>query len=351
MSTGATSKSGGDALDIGRVVVESGDEERFRASRRAVAAQRQRIRRVAALREVRQEMRLPAPRVAVAAMDEQQRRATGVAAAVAAARRQVREDFEAGFGGKHRGPVEECAGRRSNGLAKRDERRRRIRPARAGGACVLRFRALAMPAAKKDVILPEAPPARSVYDAGCRRCARLATFLDDVRADHPHYFCAPVPPFGDPAARLLIVGLAPGMHGANASGRPFTGDHAGILLYATLHAFGYAFARRRRRAGRRAHVDRVPHHQRGEVPAAAEQADARRGPPVQRLPRRRPRAGAGGRRRPRAGPRRPRRGAAGAGLPLRRRPVRARPGPSRCPAIACSSTATTARATTPTRGG
>ena len=47
-------------------------------------------------------------------------------------------------------------------------------------------------------------------------------------------------PFGDPDARLLVVGLAPGMHGANASGRPFTGDHAGILLYATLHRFGFA---------------------------------------------------------------------------------------------------------------
>ena len=49
-----------------------------------------------------------------------------------------------------------------------------------------------------------------------------------------------MPPFGDPAARLVIVGLAPGMHGANATGRPFTGDFAGILLYETLHAYGYA---------------------------------------------------------------------------------------------------------------
>jgi uracil-DNA glycosylase len=49
-----------------------------------------------------------------------------------------------------------------------------------------------------------------------------------------------VPPFGDPRPKLLIVGLAPGFHGANQTGRPFTGDHAGILLYATLHAFGYA---------------------------------------------------------------------------------------------------------------
>jgi uracil-DNA glycosylase family 4 len=78
------------------------------------------------------------------------------------------------------------------------------------------------------------------FDPGCRRCPRLAAFVDRVRADHPSYFCAPVPPFGAAAARLVIVGLAPGMHGANATGRPFTGDHAGILLYATLHAFGYA---------------------------------------------------------------------------------------------------------------
>lgn len=48
-----------------------------------------------------------------------------------------------------------------------------------------------------------------------------------------------MPPFGDPQARLLVVGLAPGMHGANRTGRPFTGDYAGILLYETLHAFGY----------------------------------------------------------------------------------------------------------------
>jgi uracil-DNA glycosylase len=78
------------------------------------------------------------------------------------------------------------------------------------------------------------------YDESCRRCPRLAAFLTEVSAAHPTYWCKPVPPFGDASARLLIVGLAPGMHGANASGRPFTGDHAGILLYATLHAFGFA---------------------------------------------------------------------------------------------------------------
>ena len=78
------------------------------------------------------------------------------------------------------------------------------------------------------------------FDAGCRRCPRLAGFLDEVRAKHPDYHAAPVPPFGDLEAPLLIVGLAPGMHGANRSGRPFTGDHAGILLYESLHRLGLA---------------------------------------------------------------------------------------------------------------
>lgn len=83
---------------------------------------------------------------------------------------------------------------------------------------------------------------KQVFDADCRQCGRLADFLADVRQDHPDYYARPVPPFGDPAARLLIVGLAPGMHGANASGRPFTGDFAGILLYQTLYDFGFATA-------------------------------------------------------------------------------------------------------------
>src|ERR1700681_162492 len=85
-----------------------------------------------------------------------------------------------------------------------------------------------------------ATAAASQYDIDCRRCVRLAAFVDQVREANPSYFCRPVPPFGDVAARLVIVGLAPGMHGANASGRPFTGDYAGIMLYATLHKFGYA---------------------------------------------------------------------------------------------------------------
>ena len=80
------------------------------------------------------------------------------------------------------------------------------------------------------------------FSTSCRRCDRLAHFLDGVRDRYPDYYGRPVPSFGDPQARLLIVGLAPGMHGANATGRPFTGDFAGILLYQTLHEFGFASA-------------------------------------------------------------------------------------------------------------
>ena len=78
------------------------------------------------------------------------------------------------------------------------------------------------------------------FNTDCVQCERLASFLADVRSDYPGYFARPVPAFGDQAARCCIVGLAPGMHGANASGRPFTGDHAGILLYQTLHKYGLA---------------------------------------------------------------------------------------------------------------
>lgn len=74
----------------------------------------------------------------------------------------------------------------------------------------------------------------------CTDCPRLAGFLSDVRQRHPDYHAHPVLPFGDERARLLIVGLAPGMHGANRTGRPFTGDYAGILLYETLHRYGFA---------------------------------------------------------------------------------------------------------------
>ncbi|MDP9198059.1 MAG: uracil-DNA glycosylase [Pseudomonadota bacterium] len=79
-----------------------------------------------------------------------------------------------------------------------------------------------------------------LFDPDCRRCSRLAAFLETVSKRHPEYHCRPVAPFGSQRHRLLIVGLAPGLHGANRTGRPFTGDHAGILLYRTLHAHGFA---------------------------------------------------------------------------------------------------------------
>lgn len=80
------------------------------------------------------------------------------------------------------------------------------------------------------------------FAGDCRACPRLARFLDEVRRVHPDYHARPVAPFGDARAQLLVVGLAPGMHGANRTGRPFTGDHAGILLYQTLYRFGFATA-------------------------------------------------------------------------------------------------------------
>src|SRR5580700_8049749 len=78
------------------------------------------------------------------------------------------------------------------------------------------------------------------YDPDCTQCPRLAEFLAETHHRHPDYFARPVPSFGAAAPRILIVGLAPGMHGANRTGRPFTGDHAGILLYQTLYEAGLA---------------------------------------------------------------------------------------------------------------
>jgi uracil-DNA glycosylase family 4 len=74
----------------------------------------------------------------------------------------------------------------------------------------------------------------------CPRCPRLVAFREAWRAREPKWFNAPVPSFGPIDAELLIVGLAPGLQGANRTGRPFTGDYAGDLLYATLLEFGFA---------------------------------------------------------------------------------------------------------------
>ena len=80
----------------------------------------------------------------------------------------------------------------------------------------------------------------TVPSADCQLCPRLAAFRAEQRTAHSDWFNAPVPAFGDSAAQVLIVGLAPGLRGANRTGRPFTGDYAGDLLYGTLQAYGFA---------------------------------------------------------------------------------------------------------------
>lgn len=79
-----------------------------------------------------------------------------------------------------------------------------------------------------------------VFDDGCTQCPRLAGFLADSLIKFPRHYCKPVPPFGAQQAQFLIVGLAPGLHGANRTGRPFTGDYCGPLLYGTLNRHGFA---------------------------------------------------------------------------------------------------------------
>jgi uracil-DNA glycosylase len=87
---------------------------------------------------------------------------------------------------------------------------------------------------------PAAPALFAQPDRDCPLCPRLVEFRQANRAREPLWYNAPVLPFGDPNGRLLIVGLAPGMQGANRTGRPFTGDFAGDLLYATLIEYGFA---------------------------------------------------------------------------------------------------------------
>ncbi len=84
------------------------------------------------------------------------------------------------------------------------------------------------------------PAAGSKPGHDCPRCPRLVAFRNTWRAEEPGWFNAPVPSFGPRDARLLIVGLAPGLQGANRNGRPFTGDFAGVLLYETLSRYGFS---------------------------------------------------------------------------------------------------------------
>ncbi len=81
---------------------------------------------------------------------------------------------------------------------------------------------------------------QATFDINCTRCPRLAKHLSEVKKEFPDYHSRPVEQFGVVHPKLLVVGLAPGKHGANATGRPFTGDHAGIILYETLHKFGFS---------------------------------------------------------------------------------------------------------------
>ena len=81
---------------------------------------------------------------------------------------------------------------------------------------------------------------KTLFNPSCTSCPRLARHLAAVRTEFPDYHAGPVPPFGVSKPQLLIVGLAPGLHGANATGRPFTGDHAGIILYKTLFKYGFS---------------------------------------------------------------------------------------------------------------
>ncbi|MXU63967.1 uracil-DNA glycosylase [Oceanomicrobium pacificus] len=90
-----------------------------------------------------------------------------------------------------------------------------------------------MAAAAPDAAPPEAP-------LDCPLCPRLVAYRAQVAAKEPQWFNAPVPSFGDTGGRLLVLGLAPGVTGANRTGRPFTGDYAGGLLYQTLARFGFA---------------------------------------------------------------------------------------------------------------
>ena len=80
----------------------------------------------------------------------------------------------------------------------------------------------------------------NIHDSNCVKCQRLSRSLGELKKIYPSYHCAPVPSFGPLDSELLIVGLAPGLHGANASGRPFTGDYAGTLLFETLYKYGFS---------------------------------------------------------------------------------------------------------------
>ncbi len=123
------------------------------------------------------------------------------------------------------------------------------------------------PAERSPIPQAEAP-------RDCPLCPRLVAFRQECRAEFPDWWNAPVPAFGDRNAWLAIVGLAPGKHGANRTGRPFTGDYAGELLYATLPKFGLAEGEYRADPADGLRLNGRDHPERGQMPAAGEQAGA-----------------------------------------------------------------------------
>src|SRR5258708_18855912 len=128
--------------------------------------------------------------------------------------------------------------RRVNPVSRRRNSCRAPQPWRAGAMTRISTIETMPPGRGQPVIVTAGIPTEP--DRNCPLCPRLADFRQSARAREPDWFNAPVPSFGDPDAALLIVGLAPGLQGANRTGRPFTGDYAGDLLYATLIEYGFA---------------------------------------------------------------------------------------------------------------
>ena len=145
-----------------------------------------------------------------------------------------------------------------------------------------------------------------VPPADCSRCERLAAFRETNALAHPDWHNAPVTSFGAETARLLIVGLAPGMKGANRTGRPFYGRFCRRSSLRRPAAPRFRQRTIQRRARRRASVGRLPDYQRGSLRAAAEQAGGRRDRRLPGLPRRRNHRHGAARNCPGAGSRRPR---------------------------------------------
>ena len=96
-----------------------------------------------------------------------------------------------------------------------------------------------MPLTSPASLLPVGPIAGAEPPHDCPLCPRLVAFREACRAEYPGWWNAPVQAFGDPAARIAIIGLAPGKYGANRTGRPFTGDYSGDLLFGMLAKYGF----------------------------------------------------------------------------------------------------------------